>query len=134
MVKHYEVHVIVQDIEHQLQKLFFIIFFIIVFYKIFIQLTILFHPLKIYWRLLSHCPTIWIIYIPILKIWRFLILIIIFNVFIISFCISIEYSSCNTYLNNISPLIPFSTIYRILIFTKRLIRDKTCFDLLRISI
>ena len=37
------------------------------------------------WELLQHSPTIWITYIPILKIWRFFIFIIIFRVLVISF-------------------------------------------------
>ena len=56
MVNHYEVHVIFQDIEHQLQgnilQNFRLIF---VFYEIFIKLRIIFDPLKIiYWKLLQH--------------------------------------------------------------------------------
>ena len=47
MVNHHEVHVIFEDIEHQLQEnISFITFFIIVFYEIFIKLRSIFDPLK----------------------------------------------------------------------------------------
>ena len=88
---HYEAHVISQDTEHQIQENFLHPFFIIIFYEIFIKLRSIFYPFKIlYWKLLRHCPTIRIIYIPILKIWWFFIFIVIFHVFVITFCISIN--------------------------------------------
>ena len=62
MVNHYDVHVIFQDIEHQLQKNIFHHFFHYSFCEISIKLRSLFNPLKIiYWKLLRHCPTIQII-------------------------------------------------------------------------
>ena len=86
------------------EKISFINFFIIFFYRILIKLRSIFDLLKIiYWKLLQHCPTLQIIYIPTLKtlnIWWFFTFIIIFHVFIISFCISINrvtYSSSNTF-------------------------------------
>ena len=47
IVNHYEVYVIFQYIEHQLQEKSFVIFFIIAFYEIFIKLRGTFYPLKI---------------------------------------------------------------------------------------
>ena len=50
------------------EKISFITFSIIVFYKIFLKLKGIFDSLKIiYWNLLRHCPSIQIIYIPILN-------------------------------------------------------------------
>ena len=86
------------------KKISFITFFVIVFYKIFIKLRSIFDLLKIvYSKLLRHCPFIYIISIPILKAWWFFIFIIIFHVFVISFCISINrmaYSTSNTFFYN----------------------------------
>ena len=42
------------------------------------------HSKLFYWKLLRHCPTIYIICIPILKIWRSFIFIINFHVFAFS--------------------------------------------------
>ena len=93
MVSHYEVHVVFQHIEHQLQKNIFHHFLHIIFYELFIKLRSIIDPFKfIYWELLQHLLNIWIIYIPIFKIWGSFI--INFNIFIISFCISMN---CVTY-------------------------------------
>ena len=71
--------------------------FIITFCKAFIKFRKIFNPFKvIYWQPLWYCPTILLIYIPIFKIWRFLILIILFHIFVISFCISINRVTCST--------------------------------------
>ena len=68
-----------------------ITFIIIAFYEIFIKFTNTFNPFKVTYRqLLWQCPSIYIIYIPIFKLWQFLILIIIFHILIISICISIN--------------------------------------------
>ena len=68
----------------------FITFFIITFYEVFIKLWSTFNPPKvIHWKLFWHFPTKWIIY-PIFNIWRLFIFIIIFHVFIVSFCISMN--------------------------------------------
>ena len=73
----------------------------------------IFYRLKsIYWKLLRHCPPIYIIYTPILNIRRFFILILIFHVFVISFCNPINRMIY-------SPLTPFSTINNISISVKR---------------
>ena len=73
------------------KKISLLTFFIIAFYEIFIKMRSILDPIKfIYSKLLQHCPTIWIIYIPVLTVWSFFILIIIFYIFIISFCISIN--------------------------------------------
>ena len=59
MVNHYEVYIIFQDIEHQLQENILLTFFIIVFCEISIKLRSIFYPIKIiYWKHLRHCPTI----------------------------------------------------------------------------
>ena len=73
----------------------------------------IFYSLKIiYCKILGLCSTISLIYIPILKIWRLFIFIIIFYVFVISFCISIN--------RLIIPLlIPFSAINNISLSVKR---------------
>ena len=47
MVNHYEVHVIFQDIEHQLQENILHHFLHYSFYEIFIKLRIISYPLKI---------------------------------------------------------------------------------------
>ena len=95
------------------KKISFITFFIIAFYEILIKLRSEFCPLKtIYWKLLRHCPTIKTIYIPLLKIGQFFIFVIIFYVFLISFCVLI-------YRVTYSPLIPFPTINNISISVKR---------------
>ena len=82
-------------------KISFITLVIIILPKIFIKLRSFFNPFKfIYWKLLRHCPSIQIIYIPI---WWFLIVIIIFHIFVISFCISmycVKYSFSNSFFNH----------------------------------
>ena len=101
MVNHYEFHVIFQDIEYEVQESILHHFFDYIFRKIFIKLRNIFYPLKIiYWKLLRHCLTIQMIYIPILNIRRFFIFIIIFHVFVISFCIwinKVRWSSSYTF-------------------------------------
>ena len=88
---------------------------IVVFYEVFIKLGCIFNELKtIYMQLLWYCPTIYITYIWIIKIWWFFIFIIIFYVFVISFYISMNsmtYSTSNTFstINNISVSINRST-------------------------
>ena len=73
------------------KKLSFNTLFFIVFYKIFIKSRSIFNLLKIiYQRLLRNCPTTEMIYIPILKTWRFYIFTIIFRVLVISFCVFIN--------------------------------------------
>ena len=90
-LNHYKNHVIFQDIEHQLQKNILHNFFHYSFVWNLHLIEKYLYPLKvIYWKPLQHCPTIWIIYIPILKIWPFLIFVIIFRVFVISFWILIN--------------------------------------------
>ena len=83
------------------EKISFISFCVIVSYKIFIKLGSIFYPRKIiYWKSLRYYPTISIIYIPILNIRRFFPFIVILQLFVISFCISINrrtYSSYNTF-------------------------------------
>ena len=71
-VNHYEF----QDIAHQLQENIIHHFLhYSFFYKIFIKLRSFFYPLKmIYWKVLQHCPTKLVIYIPLLIIWRLFIL------------------------------------------------------------
>ena len=67
MVNCYKLHVIFQDVEHQLQENILYHFPEYSFYEIFIKLTSIFNPLKVlYWKLLRHCSKISIIYIPIL--------------------------------------------------------------------
>ena len=59
---------------------------------------------------LRYCPSLYIIYIPILKIWQFSIFSIVFHVFVINFCILINrvaYSSCNTFFYLFLPLITY---------------------------
>ena len=86
------------------KKIPFIVFFITDFYETFIKFINIFPPLKIiYWQLLWRCQNIQIIYMPIFKIWRFFIFILIFHIFIIRF----EYWLIEWH---ISILIPFSTI------------------------
>ena len=66
VVNHYKVNVIFQDFEEYTKKISFITFFVIDFYEVFINLRSIIDPLKIFYRkLLQHCPTIYIIYIPI---------------------------------------------------------------------
>ena len=90
-VNYHEVHAMFQDIEHQLQKVFYITIFIVAFYIIFIKLRCVFNPLKtIHLQLLWHCQLIKSIYVPVLKTWWFFIFIIMFQVFIISFCVSVN--------------------------------------------
>ena len=73
------------------KKIFFSTFFIIIFYKAFIKFRNMFNQLKVIYRQpLWHCPAMCIIYVLIFNIWRFFIFIIIFNVFVISFCISMN--------------------------------------------
>ena len=56
---HHEVHVILEDIEHQLQENILHHFLHYSFYEIFIKLRNIFNPLKtIYGKLLRHCPII----------------------------------------------------------------------------
>ena len=101
MVNQFKLHAIFQDTEHQFQEniLFHFLHYILLlnFFFIFKGIS---DPIQIiYWKLWQHCPTKYIIYIPILKIWQFLIFIMIFLVFGISFCTSINrvtYSSSNT--------------------------------------
>ena len=92
------------------KKMSFIIFFIIVFYEIFIKLGSIFYLQKVFTGNFYYIaqPSKLIIYIPILNIWRFFVFIIIFHVFVISFCMLI----------NICPLIPFSSINNISISVK----------------
>ena len=78
------------------KKIYFMTFFIIILCKIFIKLRSFFYSFKfIYCKHLRHCPSMYIIYI--------LIFIIIFHIFMISFCISMNYIT-------IPPLMPFSAI------------------------
>ena len=104
VVNHYKVNVIFQNIEENIKKISFITFFDIEFYEVFINLRSIIDPLKIFYRkLLQHCPTIYIIYIPIFKTWRFFIFVILFHIFLISFCASmncVTYSSCNSFFNH----------------------------------
>ena len=87
MVNHYEVHLIFQGIGHQLQKTILHLFLHCSFFmKSLLNRELYF----IYWKLLRHCTTILIIYISILLIWQFFFFIIIFHLFVISFCISIN--------------------------------------------
>ena len=66
VVNHYKVNVIFQDFEENTKKISFITFFVIDFYEVFINLRSIIDPLKTFYRkLLQHCPTIYIIYIPI---------------------------------------------------------------------
>ena len=84
MVSHYEVYVIFQGIEHQLQEN---ILHHSLHYNSF-KLRSIFDLFKfIYQKLLRHCPTMQIIYIPVFKIRWFYIFVIIFHIFVISFCI-----------------------------------------------
>ena len=101
LVNHYGVHVILQDIEQQLQEKFRHHFLHCSYLSIYIKLRSIFYPLKIIYRkLLRYSPTISSIYIPLLKIRRSFFFIIIFHVFLISFCILINrvtYSSSYTF-------------------------------------
>ena len=103
MVNHCEGYVIFQDVEHQLQQniLHHFLHYRFFFFEIFIKLSSTFDSvIVIYWKFLRHCPSIQIIYIPILKSCIFFIFIIIFQIFVISFCLSINratYSSFNKF-------------------------------------
>ena len=89
-VNHYDVHVIFQDIQQQLQEKFRHHFLHYSYLSIYIKLRSIFYPLKIIYRkLLRYSPTISNIYIPLLNIRRSFF-IIIFHVFVISFCILIN--------------------------------------------
>ena len=122
MVNHWEGHLIFQDIEDQLREnIPYHILNYSFFYKIFIKLLrSLFHPLQIIYRnLLQRCPTIEIIYIQILKIWRFFTFIIMFHIFVSSVCISIitvTYSFCFFFFFFF--LLPFPSISNISISVK----------------
>ena len=110
IVNHYEVHVIFQDIEYQLREISFITSFVIVFIKSSLDWEVsLIHsdlftgnfcdiaqPYKLftfqYWFLIFYFYD-----------WWFFISIIIFHIFVISFCISINcvtYSSSNAFFNH----------------------------------
>ena len=90
-VNYHEVHAMFQDIEHRLQKVFYITIFTVAFYIIFIKLRCVFNPLKtIHLQLLWHCQLIKSIYVPVLKTWWFFIFIIMFQVFIINFGVSVN--------------------------------------------
>ena len=68
------------------KKISFIPFFIIIFYKTFIKFKFIFIQLKFFYgKLLLHCSTIQFIYIPIFKIHRFVIFIIILYILGINF-------------------------------------------------
>ena len=86
-----EVHLIFPDIEHQLQENILHHF---LHYSFLWNL----HQIEKYLRSTPNLfiTTIWIIYISILTIWRFFIFTIIFNVFVISFCISINIVTYST--------------------------------------
>ena len=59
MKNHYEVHVIFQDIEHQVQENILHHFLHNTFYEIIIKLRSMFDPLQvIYWNVLQHYPSI----------------------------------------------------------------------------
>ena len=71
LVNHYDVHVILQDIEQQLQEKFRHHFLHCSYLSIYIKLRSIFYPLKIIYRkLLRYSQTISSIYIPLLKIRR----------------------------------------------------------------
>ena len=84
-----KVHVIFQDIEHQLRENILHHFLHYIIYELYVILNSIFYPLKIiHQKLLQHCPNIYLIYISILNIWGFFIFIIIFHLFVISSCIN----------------------------------------------
>ena len=87
-------------------EVFFITFFILDSYKNFIKFRSTSIHSKLFTGSFWDIAQPYIIYIPILKIWRFFIFIIIFHVFVISFCRSINrvtYSYSNTFFcHNIS--------------------------------
>ena len=89
LVNDCEGYVNFQDIQCQL-KISLITFFFIIFSEAWIKFRNILKPLKLICRhRLFHCPTIQIICIPIFKIWRFFF-IIMFHVFVISFCIAMN--------------------------------------------
>ena len=103
IVNHCKDYAFFQNIEYHLrEKILHYFLHYSFFYEVLIKFKNIFNPLKtIYWHLLQHCPTIF--FVPLFKKLRFFILIIIFNVFTISFCILMN---CVI----IPPLIPISTI------------------------
>ena len=107
MVSHDEVYIFFLGIEHQHQEnIPYHFLHYSFFYEIFITVRSFFYPFKIiYWKLLWPCPTIQIIYIPIIKMWWLFVFVIIFHI-LLAF-------SYPWILLHISPLIPFSTTNKI---------------------
>ena len=103
-VNHYEFQVLFEVIEHI--PLLNINFFLLLFLQyshysllnIFTKLRSILNPLKIInWKLLHSCSTMQIICIPVFKIWRLFIFIIISHVAVISYRISIIRAMFSSY-------------------------------------